>query len=181
MIALQTESILDQIVDPAERQIVVECIVVISKINDSNPLAKLKNIVLNISEIIKLAVQAYWLHLVAENPQLFGPPGETASHLSRIDSTGSLHKDSPAMKRPNSKATAPLHSVLKVAMENPKLSETDRSFEANEKFARLLFLDLPLEGKIGTLNFLAAACMNECFDVEISSDDLLPSFNFRHQ
>jgi hypothetical protein len=178
-IALQTESILDQIVDPAERQIVVECIVVISKINHANPLTKLKNIVLKISEIIRLAIKAYWAHLVSENPQFFVPQVETPTQLNGMNSKSSVFKDSPSMRRPNSKATAPLNSVLKIGTENPRLSETDHRFEANEKFARLLFLDLPLEGKIGTLNFLAAACMNECFEVELSSDDLVPKLNFR--
>jgi hypothetical protein len=172
---------LDQVLDPAERQIVVECIVVISKINDANPLAKLRNVVLNISGIIRLAIQAYWEYLVAGNPQLFDLKGEISTQLSRMYSTDSLSSDTPAMKRPNSKATAPLHSVLKVAGEKPKLSETDQSFEANEKFARLLFLDLPLEGKVGTLNILASACMKECFDLELSSDDLISGFNFRQQ
>jgi hypothetical protein len=172
---------LDQVVDPAERQIVVECIVVISKINDANPLAKLKNIVLNISGIIRLAIEAYWNYVVTENRHLFELKGEISTQLSRMFSTDSISKDSPAMKRPNSKATAPLHSVLKVAGEKPKLSETDQSFEANEKLARLLFLDLPLEGKVGTLNILASACMKECFDLELSSDDLVSGFNFRPQ
>lgn len=173
---------MDQIVDPAERQIVVECIVVISKINDANPLAKLKNIIINIPEIIKLAIHSYWVHLKAENPQLWTAQSENSKQaLNKMNSSTSLSNDSPTMRRPNSKATAPLHSVLKIAAENPTLSETDRSFEANEKFARLLFLDLPLEGKIGTLNFLGTACMGECFDTDISSADLTTAFNFRQQ
>ena len=143
---------------------------VISKINESNPLSKIrKDQVIDISKIIKLALQSYWLHLLSENPQLWDTPPDTInSNLKQIDPLSKVSDFSPAMKRPNAKATAPIHSILKVGMENPKPSETDRSFEANENFARLLFLDLPLEGKIGTLNLLAGACMKECFDVDIN-------------
>ena len=137
---------------------------VISRIDEENHLSKLKNKVIEVFGVIRLAVHAYWEYLLAENPHIWETVAERPE-FSRI-----ISHDSPSMKRPNSKtSTAEVPSVLKVTSENPMLSETDRSFGANEKFARLLFFDLPLEGETGTLNYLGAACIRECFDIELTA------------
>ena len=58
--ALEVETILDVIRDPAERQIAVECMMVISKIIDRNPEASPNGEVIDIMRIIREAMIRFW-------------------------------------------------------------------------------------------------------------------------
>jgi hypothetical protein len=60
LLALQVEQLLDGIRDPAERQVAVECLTVISKINERNPEIQLNGDILDILKIVKEASIQYW-------------------------------------------------------------------------------------------------------------------------
>ncbi len=54
------EQLLDGIRDPAERQVAVECLTVISRINERNPEIQLNGGILDILKIVKEASIEYW-------------------------------------------------------------------------------------------------------------------------
>ncbi|KAJ3058391.1 Phosphorylase b kinase regulatory subunit alpha, partial [Quaeritorhiza haematococci] len=64
--ALQVESLLDVIRDPAERQIAVECLVVIARIGERNPEIQIHSGTLDLLRIIRDAVQRHWQKWVSE-------------------------------------------------------------------------------------------------------------------
>ena len=64
---MQVESLLDVIRDPAERQIVVECLVVISRISESNPVMKIHSGTIDMLKIVRDAVSRHWDYWISIN------------------------------------------------------------------------------------------------------------------
>ncbi|ORY50715.1 phosphorylase kinase alphabeta [Rhizoclosmatium globosum] len=68
--ALQVESYLDVIRDPAERQIAVECLMVVSRIADRNPEIQINAGPLDLMKIIRDAVSQFWIRWVGDQSAL---------------------------------------------------------------------------------------------------------------
>ncbi|KAI9091438.1 glycosyl hydrolases family 15-domain-containing protein [Phlyctochytrium arcticum] len=68
--ALQVESMLDVIRDPAERQIAVECLMVVSRIGERNPEIRLRKGCLEVMAIIRDAIERFWEGWVRDNDVL---------------------------------------------------------------------------------------------------------------
>ncbi|KAJ3028494.1 UNVERIFIED_CONTAM: hypothetical protein HDU68_001562 [Siphonaria sp. JEL0065] len=134
--ALQVESYLDVIRDPAERQIAVECLMVVSRIADRNPEIQINAGPLDLMKIIRDAVSQFWQRWVGD---------QSAAAVAAFVSSLEAKTHSP---RPESQNNTP-----------------DLSFEKNERFARRLFFDLAQEGKDGTMAYLAKSSVRISFDV----------------
>ena len=101
LIALQVEHLLDVIRDPAERQVTVECLVVISKLNERNPEIKLRNERLDVLKIIRDAVSRFWSAFIDQNDVAALVKGEVAGmdlNFAKNERTArrlffDLHKD----------------------------------------------------------------------------------------
>ena len=94
--ALQVEAIFDHIRDPAERQIAVECIVVISKLSDRNPELKLSGGKIELLKIIRSAVDIFWdkwlnKQGLSNNDQLSTSHHNTPHGFITISTTESNH------------------------------------------------------------------------------------------
>ncbi|KAJ3379922.1 hypothetical protein HDU84_006316 [Entophlyctis sp. JEL0112] len=63
--ALQVESYLDVIRDPAERQICVECLMVISRMVERNPEIQINSGPLDLTKIIRDAIASFWVKWVS--------------------------------------------------------------------------------------------------------------------
>jgi hypothetical protein len=67
--ALQVESVLDGYIDPAERQVAVECLMVVAKINERNSEINIQNDKLNVDKIIRDAIKLFW-GTISQNPAI---------------------------------------------------------------------------------------------------------------
>ncbi|KAJ3120440.1 hypothetical protein HK098_004590 [Nowakowskiella sp. JEL0407] len=151
--ALQVESLLDVIRDPAERQIAVECLVVISRIEDRNPEISINSGTLDLNKIVRDAVSRFWSRWIVD-----GPTSMASSATTSPATPTSITKISPT----GSSASGGSTKIL-----SPTLNETTaaQAFDKNEKLARRLFYDLPQDGPDGTMSFLATSCVRLVFDV----------------
>ncbi|KAJ3070694.1 hypothetical protein HDU98_006295 [Podochytrium sp. JEL0797] len=136
--ALQVESYLDVIRDPAERQICVECLMVVSRIAERNAEIQINSGPLDLMKIIRDAVASFWSHWAANQNA-----SAVAAFVSGLESKVTL---SPTTKE--ERTAAP-----------------DLTFETNERFARRLFFDLAQEGRDGTMAYLAKSAVRISFDV----------------
>ncbi|KAJ3333303.1 Phosphorylase b kinase regulatory subunit alpha [Blyttiomyces sp. JEL0837] len=154
--ALQVESYLDVIRDPAERQIAVECLMVISRIAERNPEIQISSGPLDLMRVIRDAVSQYWIKWTTEQT----PAGVGAA-------VAALSDEPPG---PRSPLVGPASTGI-----SPQGSFTniysDTSFERNERLARRLFFDLPQEGREGSMSYLAKSCVRICFDVSWAGDN----------
>ncbi|KAI8621677.1 glycosyl hydrolases family 15-domain-containing protein [Chytriomyces sp. MP71] len=137
---LEVESYLDVIRDPAERQIAVECLMVVSRIADRNPEIQINTGPLDLMKVIRDAVSEFWSKWVEKQD-----PAHVAAFVANVEA----RTMSP---RPDGRPSA--------ANAGP-----DLSFEKNERFARRLFFDLEQEGKEGTMAYLAKSAVRISFDV----------------
>ncbi|KAI8907934.1 glycosyl hydrolases family 15-domain-containing protein [Gorgonomyces haynaldii] len=64
--ALQVENLLDNFRDPAERQVAVECLVVISRVEERNPEIELTGASIDLPTLIREAVGLFWVEWVSE-------------------------------------------------------------------------------------------------------------------
>ncbi|KAG0245559.1 glycosyl hydrolases family 15-domain-containing protein [Mortierella sp. GBAus27b] len=131
--ALAVENFLGVILDPAERQIAVETLMVIGKIEDRNPGMEVQPEVIDLTLIMREAMSKFWTKWVVN-----GPGG-------RVQGTaGSAPGSSTGGKTPSIK---------------PQPVPEQVGFEHHEAFARGMFYDLPQEGKEGTFAYLARAAL----------------------
>ncbi|KAJ3232420.1 hypothetical protein HDU78_007167 [Chytriomyces hyalinus] len=143
--ALQVESYLDVIRDPAERQLAVECLMVVSRIAERNPEIQIHTGPLDLMKIIRDAVSQFWTKWIGtQNP----------AHVAAFSANVESRTQSP---RPNESGSANSSAS--------NLAGPDLSFEKNERFARRLFFDLEQEGKEGTMAYLAKSSVRISFDV----------------
>ncbi|KAJ3228247.1 hypothetical protein HK099_005257 [Clydaea vesicula] len=137
------ESLLDVIRDPAERQMVTECLVVISNIYKNNPEAEINGGCLDILSIIREATRNYWNHWVkAGNIEVKELNGNNA-----VADASELQSPPPTPGK-----------TIKNA-----LGMINTNFEDNEVFARRLFFDLSQHSKEGSIAHLADAASNIFF------------------
>nr|KAJ3420465.1 hypothetical protein HK105_005642 [Polyrhizophydium stewartii] len=193
--ALRIETLFDNIRDPAERQVVVECVVVISRIEERNPEIQLNGGRIEILNIVRSAVNRFWNRWISDQgheslvtPAAGGPPGpESLIVRSVVEPVGDKgHRAKPIdidsiqehgrrlTASTGSGAGAVPPSALHANLENldtapAAASAPGLSFEKNERLARRLFFDLPQDGPDGTMFYLATACVRSIFDVHWSA------------
>ncbi|KAF9923222.1 hypothetical protein FBU30_006688 [Linnemannia zychae] len=128
--ALAIENFLGVILDPAERQIAVDTLMVIAKIEDRNPGMEVQAEVIDLPLIMREAINIFWTKWVVNGPSSREP--------AAVDANG-----------------APVVSASTIA----STVLGDVSFDCHEKLARRMFYDLPQEGKDGTSAYLARAVL----------------------
>ena len=135
--ALQVEQLLDSLVDPAERQIVVECLLVISEIETRNKEIRIGS--KDLIDLVAIVLDAYKLFwndwIIAEGPRVFGFMVQTAA---KNDTKPARQEISRLKLRPDQ------------VIEQYPFSEY-----ADE--AKRLFYDLQQDGSAGTMSYLAKA------------------------
>ncbi|KNC99179.1 uncharacterized protein SPPG_05434 [Spizellomyces punctatus DAOM BR117] len=87
--ALQVESLLDVIRDPAERQVAAECLMVISRIGERNPEIQLRKGRLDLMSIIRDAIETFWNQWVKEHASS-QQPSVQASQQTDKEGTGEI-------------------------------------------------------------------------------------------
>ncbi|KAG0330371.1 hypothetical protein BGZ99_004741 [Dissophora globulifera] len=133
--ALAVENFLGVILDPAERQIAVETLMVIAKIEDRNPGMEVQPEVIDLQLIMREAMSKFWTKWVVNGPGGRGQGIPGGAPGSKVVATG-----------------ASLATGSKPAPE-------EVGFEHHEGLARGMFYDLPQEGKEGTFAYLARAAL----------------------
>ncbi|KAF9396061.1 hypothetical protein CPC16_005232 [Podila verticillata] len=135
--ALAVENFLGVIPDPAERQIAVETLMVIAKIEDRNPGMEVQPEVIDLPMIMREAMNKFWTKWVVNGPGGRGqgiPPGAPPGSSSSTAAT-----------------------LVEGSRMNLGLGEV--GFDQHERLARRMFYDLPQEGKEGTFAYLARASL----------------------
>lgn len=128
--ALAVENFLGVIPDPAERQIAVETLMVIAKIEDRNPGMEVQPEVIDLPMIMREAMNKFWMKWVVN-----GPGGR-----------GQGIPDAPG-------------TTTLVEGSRMNLGLDDVGYDQHETLARHMFYDLPQEGKEGTFAYLARAAL----------------------
>jgi len=138
--ALAVENFLGAIVDPAERQIAVETLMVIAKIEDRNPGMEVQPDVIDLPLIMREAMEIFWTRWIVNG--LAGREQTTTAAAAGGGAGGAGGAGQEGL---------PVASVLSAL--------GDRSFSNHEQLAQRMFYDLPQEGKEGTLAYLARAVL----------------------
>lgn len=186
-LALRVESLLDNIIDPAEHQIAVESLVVISRIEERNPELTLCEKPIDLKVLIDDAIKGFWDKWISEQSnQNFISPFISKTVKKAIDTSAfSPLVTGPPLDLPDTKkmhiqitalqsvsrrigdvksSTSSLHDKLEPPTNSPNQG-TDLSFEKNERLARRIFFDLRQDGNNGTMSYLAASCVRHAFGV----------------
>ncbi|KAG0046640.1 hypothetical protein BGZ83_008210 [Gryganskiella cystojenkinii] len=148
--ALAVENFLGVIPDPAERQIAVETLMVIAKIEDRNPGMEVQPEVIDLPLIMREAMNKFWTKWVVNGPGgrgqgvPGGAPGATLGGISTSSSSSSSSSSTLMQAKTPQKIDVPKVEV---------------GFEHHESLARRMFYDLPQEGKEGTFAYLARAAL----------------------
>lgn len=192
LLALQVENLLDNILDPAEHQIAVECLVVISRIEERNPELQLIGNVIDLKKLIVQANKAFWEKWISEQAhQSIVTPliSKGGPHIQKVVDSASYTPlvTAPSLSVDTTKGSplgasgvqsisrhfgemevvsghSALHFPLEAQITQPNQG-TDFSFENNERLAKRIFFDLRQDGVEGTMSFLAAACVQYAFGV----------------
>ncbi|KAG0071313.1 hypothetical protein BGZ89_011032 [Linnemannia elongata] len=164
--ALAVENFLGVILDPAERQIAVETLMVIAKIEDRNPGMEVQPEVIDLPIIMREAMNKFWVKWVVNGPGgrgqgiPGGPPGSSSSSVATAATTTTPSSSSIAPAGPpSSKGSIPVVTVGSSAATSAAASLGEVGFEHHEHLARRMFYDLPQEGKEGTFAYLARAAL----------------------
>lgn len=163
--ALQVENLLDNIRDPAERQVAVECLVIIARIEERNPEVKLKKSMIDLSFLINDAIALFWQdwaknHLLKTEDS--GSEVKPASNYSEGAKNGlgvNVHIVEYGQEKSSSM------SLFSEATGDINLRELTP--EKKRSLARKLFFDVPQEGESGTSNYLAFVCMKSIFGIKL--------------
>ncbi|KAI9366911.1 glycosyl hydrolases family 15-domain-containing protein [Zopfochytrium polystomum] len=164
--ALQVESYLDVIRDPAERQIAVECLMVISRMSERNPEIQITSGDVNLLQIMDDAVSLFWASWNAANASAAVVGGAGAAPANGVAAA--------ALDRKKGSVASIKDAGVAGAAANSSSVRTSRSSvndvlltagSRRERLARRVFYDLPMEGRFGTMTFLARSCVRLCFDV----------------
>jgi hypothetical protein len=200
-VALQVENLLDNIIDPAEHQIAVECLVVISRIEERNPELTLVDGLIDLKRLILEAVKSFWelwiskqanqgivkpsrlpifqkvVDTVAYTPIINGPPsaeidGSNQKLLGELGIKNATRMlDEKTIQKPGASS---LHQNLDLGVSTSggdSINGSDLSFEKNDRLARRLFFDLRQDGANGTMSYLASACVRLAFGVSWSNQE----------
>ncbi|KAF8940451.1 glycosyl hydrolases family 15-domain-containing protein [Dissophora ornata] len=133
--ALAVENFLGVILDPAERQIAVETLMVIAKIEDRNPGMEVQPEVIDLPMVMREAMSKFWTKWVVNGPggRGQGIPGGASGSGTALGGSSMAMGSKPALE--------------------------DVTFDHHERLARGMFYDLPQEGKEGTFAYLARAAL----------------------
>ncbi|RKO84593.1 hypothetical protein BDK51DRAFT_32875, partial [Blyttiomyces helicus] len=158
--ALQIESLLDVIRDPAERQVAVECLVVISSLGERNPEIQLNaSETIDLLSVVRTAIETFWIKYTANNRKI----------IEDAVAPSSASADDGALPGAGCSSTTPsLLASVECAVPGLDRPPVDIGFGARERLARRVFFDLPQEGPDGTMAFLAEACVRSAFAVRCS-------------
>lgn len=143
--ALQVEVLMNAIHDPAERQIAVECLMIIWEIEKRNPELKLGSVnePVNLMKIINGAYELYWDDWVKNDAQKARESNSNSA--TDIDTnSGSISADSLGVT----------DSIATIDSSNLAFN-----YSSNEEFATRLFKDLPQDGPHGTMSYLAKSML----------------------
>ena len=184
------EDLLDNIYDPAEHQIAVECLVVISRIEERNPELTLVGSVIDLKKLITEAIKQFWDKWISEqaHQSIVTPLIARASILQKVVDSVSLTPITASIPI-NTTKYSPL-GVEGVQTVSRRLGEkesgdeqrtglrfnletssgqspqgTNLSFEHNDRLARRIFFDLRQDGVDGTMSYLASACVRLAFGI----------------
>ncbi|KAF9157450.1 hypothetical protein DFQ26_008716 [Actinomortierella ambigua] len=142
--ALAVENFLGLILDPAERQIAVETLMVIAKIEDKHPGMEVQPEIIDLSLIMREAMERFWnkwvVNTVSSSAAATSPP------------TGP-----PSSSSGGGASATGTHFMLAEAVRLAIGTGAQAGFENHERLARRMFYDLPQEGKEGTYAYLARA------------------------
>ncbi|KAJ3114831.1 Carbon-nitrogen hydrolase [Phlyctochytrium bullatum] len=131
--ALQIEYLLDVIRDPAERQCIVECLVVISRISERNPEIRLSPGPLDLMRIIRDAVARFWTRWVKE--QAPGTANFVQEAIQSTDSLSTQHNTASETRR----SVVNINTTSSGASNSNLAATTDLTFDKNERLARRFF------------------------------------------
>lgn len=193
-LALQVENLLDNFTDPAEHQIAVECLVVISRIEDRNPELTLIGSYIDLRLLIKQAIHTFWTKWISEQNHQSVVTPFIAKNIQQVIETASntpiTIQPTPTPKQVSPIGISHVEALSRqigdlpiVQTSNPLLSNletppiateakqgSDLSFERNDRLARRIFYDLWQDGVEGTMSYLATACVKNAFGVNWSSE-----------
>lgn len=170
------ENLLNNIIDPAEHQIAVECLVVISRIDERNPELILTSEGFDLQFLIQKTIERFWKCWVEEqtsenspinnDPEMLKKVIESASHspLAKLDQA-TVQSGMPVARS----STSPLHAKFDNEIKETK-EGSDLSFENNEKVARRIFFDVRQDGLKGTMSYLASTCVRNVFSVAFETN-----------
>ncbi|KAG0271768.1 hypothetical protein BGZ95_000371 [Linnemannia exigua] len=164
--ALAVENFLGVILDPAERQIAVETLMVIAKIEDRNPGMEVQPEVIDLPIIMREAMNKFWVKWVVNGPggRGQGVPGGVPGSSSSTTTTAATTTTTSSASA-TATASAVKGGIQAVTIGNAAasgasaLAFTEVGFEHHEHLARRMFYDLPQEGKEGTFAYLARAAL----------------------
>ncbi|KAI9144684.1 glycosyl hydrolases family 15-domain-containing protein [Paraphysoderma sedebokerense] len=152
--AIRVEATLDVIRDPAERVIAAETLMVIHKLLEVNHGVKIGQTI-DLMKLVTNAMTIFWDVWVTQKRQT------NEAILSSVISTSSEDlKDSPNSSPDTPAKTSPngtSYGILVKTKTKSSKTSADYRFEKNERLARRLFYDLPMEGKEGTTWYLMDA------------------------
>ncbi|KAI8900409.1 glycosyl hydrolases family 15-domain-containing protein [Globomyces pollinis-pini] len=191
--ALQVENLLDNFIDPAEHQIAVECLVVISRIEERNPELTLIGSVIDLRSLIKEAIIAFWNSWISEQYNQIAltplicktddiqkvidnssntPLIELSLDIPKAERVIKDRDTSPRISDVSAQAQAKAKTVLKNAkrcaedeQQEKKEDDSEFSYDKNDKLARRIFFDVRQDGVNGTMSYLATACVRHAFGV----------------
>ncbi|KAG0244561.1 hypothetical protein BGW41_007324 [Actinomortierella wolfii] len=143
--ALAVESFLGLIGDPAERQIAVETLMVIAKIEEKHPGMEVQPEVIDLSLIMREAMERFWNKWVVNTVSQSSSSSSSSTTSAPPTSSGSTGPGTNVM----------LAEAVRLALG----TGAQAGFEHHERLARRMFYDLPQEGKEGTYAYLARAVL----------------------
>jgi hypothetical protein len=165
------ENLLDNIRDPSERQLGVECLAVIARLEERNPEISLKGATIDLLSIIREAVSLFWKEWVSEQSHINSSSTDSDGKQKPIG-LSVLHSHSIRLMDVSS-PTYTLATKLESDKAKPATQSavTDLSFEKNERLARRLFFDVRQDGESGTMAYLASSCIKLVFGVKWHGDE----------
>jgi hypothetical protein len=182
--AFQVENLLNNIIDPAEHQIAVECLVVIKRMEERNPELTLTSNGFDLQELISETIHKFWAEWINEqiSPESNSPVSQDPVLLQKVIDSAVLSpvtNNQPIINQTDvdvqsvvGEAPSALHHKLdsttpcKEDIQGPGLS-----FAKNEKLARRIFFDVKQNGLKGTMAYLAATCVHRVFKVSYRNSD----------
>ncbi|KAJ3015878.1 hypothetical protein HKX48_004326 [Thoreauomyces humboldtii] len=171
--ALQVETLLDVVRDPAERQVAAECVMLICRVFERNPSVKLRKARLDVLSLVRDAIECFWRKWSEQRSTNTTPTSPTIPDATTsVDDEKRIPPTPPFLNRnsgltrsqsgltvdtaqpPSAVATALFIDALLMAphlqsagsQQSATASGPDWSFERHERVARRLFFDLPQDG-----------------------------------
>ena len=163
---------MDNILDPAEHQIAVECLVVISRLHERNPELKINIDGFDLQHLVSHAIESFWDSWIQDdhNQSIISPLTNSKSLFQKVVNSASLSpiiSSGPTLQKQSStlKASISMDQLSEHHSVGDNSKQQDFSFQKNFKLARRIFFDLRQDGQNGTMSYLAATCVKLAFGV----------------